>query len=401
MAGSTIDHLISLTVFIGALLIFIGLFNQTIQTAIIYQHNRFLATKCSDLLDNMLLNPGAPSNWGESGAVPSIFGLQDPNFTGYRLSSFSLMRLMSSSGNKVYYSRTGNYYSNVSWGVGGGYFLLKESECINYSLASKLLGVNGTFGFQLTITPILTVNITEISRNPLKFKIQVTGLGSLLSNANLTYIICWTEPGEDGYPNINRTDSLKLGGFPKTDSSGTAYVEFPFVRQEAAYVFIVKAQFGGLFGVGYKALDTSAGKIIPFVESYEDGLVLLAQWGENDSSGDLYFNASFYVLSENFVPIPVVQNVTGIVNYGAINYYPMYIPTSDPGFLVVSYCNRSQYGMIVMPWGIGVLGLPVVFGDDPSRYAWVVTDIRQVIVNGIAYQAKLALWSLEGYGVIG
>ncbi|MEM3703131.1 MAG: hypothetical protein QXX79_01720, partial [Candidatus Bathyarchaeia archaeon] len=60
MAGSTIDHLIAMTVFLGAILIFVSLFNQTIQTAILYQRNRYLATKCSDLLDNMLLNPGIP-----------------------------------------------------------------------------------------------------------------------------------------------------------------------------------------------------------------------------------------------------------------------------------------------------------------------------------------------------
>lgn len=57
MAGSTIDHMVSVTVFIAAILLFISLFNQTVQTAILYQRHRQLATKCSDLLDNMLLNP--------------------------------------------------------------------------------------------------------------------------------------------------------------------------------------------------------------------------------------------------------------------------------------------------------------------------------------------------------
>jgi hypothetical protein len=43
----------------------------------------------------------------------------------------------------------------------------------------------------------------------------------------------------------------------------------------------------------------------------------------------------------------------------------------------------------------------VVFGEDPSGKEWVATDIRQVLVGNVAYQVKLALWSLEGYGVIG
>ena len=108
MTGSTIDHLVSLMVFLGAILLFIGLFNQTIQTAILYQRHRAIATKCSDLLDNMLLNPGVPLDWGKSNCTPTGFGLQDPEFMQYRLSSFSLMRLLSSSGNRVYYSQTGN-----------------------------------------------------------------------------------------------------------------------------------------------------------------------------------------------------------------------------------------------------------------------------------------------------
>jgi hypothetical protein len=45
----------------------------------------------------------------------------------------------------------------------------------------------------------------------------------------------------------------------------------------------------------------------------------------------------------------------------------------------------------------------VAFGENPLGSAineWVATDVRQVIVNGIAYQAKLGLWSLEGYPVV-
>lgn len=91
MAGATIDHLVSLIVLLGAILLFIGLFNQTLQTAVSYQRHRNLATKCSDLLDNMLLNPGSPldSNsttfWGRTNSTPTSFGLQDPEFTQYEL----------------------------------------------------------------------------------------------------------------------------------------------------------------------------------------------------------------------------------------------------------------------------------------------------------------------------
>jgi len=413
MTGSTIDHLVSLMVFLGAILLFIGLFNQTIQTAILYQHHRSLATKCSDLLDNMLLNPGNPLDWGKSNCTPTGFGLQDPEFTQYRLSPFSLMRLLSSAGNRVYYSQTGKWYSNVSWGIGGGYLLLPESECINYSTASKLLGVNGTYGFQLTINPTLTVNVREVQLIPLRLEVQVMGPGVPLSGANLDYLLFWTIGREEGgWPLFNYTSCST-----QTNSAGLAYLEFsdnPYIRvddNKTAYTIILKAHVGGLYGIGYKSRETitSAGNIIPFVESYENGTVLLAhKWGKNDPDGNqgaLFFNATFYVLSDNFVPINVyIPNSTGLVNYGKEGkpFHRIQIPTANPGFLVVAYCkSANEYGMVVMPWGIGTIGISVVFGGDPFGKEWVVTDMRQVLVGDIAYQAKLALWSLQGYQVIG
>lgn len=407
MTGSTIDHLVSVTVFLGAILLFISLFNQTIQTAIIYQRHRCLATKCSDVLDNMLLNPG---NW--SGSILTSFGLQDPEFKQYRLSPFSLMRLLSSAGDKVYYSQIGEWYSNVSWGIGGGYLLLPESECINYSTASKLLGVNGTYGFQLTIMPTVTVDITEVQANPLKLKIEVNGPGFPLSDANLTYLIFWanTTSPDDGVPILNFNS-----GNNQTDSSGACTLEFssdPYLRVDnnrTAYTLIVKAHIGGLYGVGYKSRETitGSGNIIPFVESYENGTVLLAhKFGKNDPSGNegaVFFNSTFYILPNNFSPIQFeIQNSSGHVNYGQGRpYQRIQIPTSNPGFLVVAYRKGNKYGMVVMPWGIGTIGVSVVFGGDPFGKEWVATDMRQVLVGDIAYQAKLALWSLQGYQVIG
>lgn len=407
MVSSTIDHMVATVVFLGALLLFVGLFNQTIQTAILYQRHRHLATKCSDLLDNVLLNPG---NW--SGSIPTSFGLQDPEFQQYRLNSFALMRLLSSAGDKVYYNRTGEWYSNVSWSLGGGYLLLPESECINYSTASKLLGVNGTYGFQLTINPTLTVNVREVQLDPLMFEVQVTGPGFPLSEANLDYLLFWTiGKDEEGWPLFNFTSRST-----QTNSAGLAYLEFsdnPYIgvnNNKTAYTIILKAHVGGLYGIGYKSRETitSGGNITPFVESYENGIVLLAhKWGKNDPDGNqgaLHFNATFYVLSDNFAPINVdIQNSTGLVNYGKGGkpFHQIQIPTSNTGFLVVAYCKGNEYGMVVMPWGIGTIGISVVFGGNPSDKEWVATDMRQVLVGDVAYQAKLALWSLEGYGVIG
>ena len=146
MANAGIDHMLSLTIFIAALLIFIGLFSQTIQTGISYQQHTAISTKASDLLDTILLSPGAPENWYQIDSLPNGFGLQDPGFSQYKLNSISPMRLTSPPEQTVYYSRTDMYYSNLTAGY-GSYLLTPSASTIDYSKASKLLGVNGTYGF--------------------------------------------------------------------------------------------------------------------------------------------------------------------------------------------------------------------------------------------------------------
>jgi hypothetical protein len=111
------------------------------------------------------------------------------------------------------------------------------------------------------------------------------------------------------------------------------------------------------------------------------------------------------LLTEDFTLREVqLDNSTGKVgkiNYGEGKpYMSITIPTYNPGLLVITYRKSAQEsGVVLMPWGISSMGFPVSFGANPFQKDWVTTDTRQVLVNGIAYQAKLALWSLEGYQV--
>jgi len=408
MAGSTIDHLVSVIVFLGAILLFISLFNQTLQTAILYQRHRNLASKCSDLLDNMLLNPGIPTNWGTSNCTPTGFGLQDPEFTQYKLSPFSLMRLRSSIGEPVYYPGTKTYYSNITMGF-GDYLLVSFTQLIDYSTAAKLLGINNTYGFQLTITPVITVSITEThSGNPLTLTITVTGKGFPLSNAIVSYcFLTVVEKGGQSSPSYSSSFDTSY-----TDEKGSVTLNFQNIDATKSYAFIAYAHLSGLVGVGYHQRVTADKRyIIPFVESFEDRRVILAHsydvhnFGPPESA--VFFNATFVLLTEDFTlrEMPMENSIgkIGKVNYGKgvkFEYCPVTIPTYNPGILVITYQSNNEYGVILMPWGINSMAFPIVFGDNPFGKEWVATDIRQVIVSGIAYQAQLALWSLEGYQVI-
>jgi hypothetical protein len=407
MTGATIDHLVSVVIFLAAILVFIGLFNQTIQTAILYQQHRYLATKCSDTIDDILLNPGSPTNdtyfWGIGNSTPTSFGVQDPEFTEYRLSAFSLMRLNSASGLPVYYSATGTYYSNVTTGF-GQFMLTPMSEVVNYSLAQKLLGINGTYGFQFTLTPIVTVSLSEAQSNPLIIATNVTGIGFPLSNANLSYALIIVD-SSGAYPGY----TINYGTAP-TDNKGSALLNLGIDGTQKSYLLIVYAHLYGLTGVGYHEHFTDdSSYVIPLVSDFAQRKIIVAHsrdiLGTGDPSGIAY-NATFVLLADDFTfRNMAMQNCTGNVNSGTGTYDTITVPTASPGTLIITYKkNSNESGIVIMPWGISSMAFPVAFGDNPvgaTAKEWVATDIRQVIVDNVAYQAKLSLWSLKGNTVVG
>jgi hypothetical protein len=405
MTGVTIDHLVSLIVLLGAIVLFIGLFNQIIQTAVLYQQQRYLADKCSDLLDGMLLTPGNPLDstnttfWGRSSSTPTSFGLQDPEFTQYELSPFSLMRLNYSQGKTIHYSETDMDYSYNTVGPGAS-LLVPFNELINYSTVAELLGTNRTYGFTLTITPIVTVNVKETQLNPLNLAVTVTGNGYPLATANVSYcLISATGQGECPSYGI-------ISGFSTTDNAGQAILDFPgFNGMQASYAIIVYARLGGLVGSGYYVNDLyHDNSVVPFIADFNNNSVILAHsadvYGGNDPT-EIGFNATLVMRTQDFsLRQMLLDNASGSVNEGT--YGSIAIPTNNTGILVITYeeDQTNLTGIALMPWGFSSLSFPIVFGGNPLMREWVATDIRQVTVNSVSYQAKLALWSLTGYQVM-
>src|SRR3972149_1542466 len=405
MVSSTIDHMVAVTVFLAATLLFIGLFNQTIQTAVIYQRHRAIATKASDLLDTMLLSPGIPVNWGQTDGLPTGFGLQDPEFTQYRISPFSLMRLLSSVGEPVYYSPTGQYYSNVTVGD-GNFMLVPYNLALNYSTATKLLGINNTYGFQLTLTPIVSVSIQETSDSPLTLSVTATGVGFPLSGATISYCFLKVDPSGPGSPSYDISFDTETA-----DNTGSVTINIPGVASDDSYAFIAYARVGGLVGMGYKERTNDEEQyVVPFVDSFEEGRLLLAHsynvHEDESPEASVFYTATYVLLTEDFTlrEMPIIEEKQHVV-YGhgsGQTFGNLTIPTHNPGILVIPYkTTGNNHGVVLMPWGMSSLAFPVSFGGDSSKQEWVATDMRQVTVGGIAYQAQIALWSLEGHQVIG
>jgi hypothetical protein len=408
VASASVDHMISLTIFMAAILIFIGLFSQTMQTGITYELHTALSTKTSDLLDTILLNPGLPINWSQRDDTIVGFGLQNPDFSQYKLSSLSPMRLTSFAQSPVYYPRTGSYYNNNSLGV-GSCLLASSAKSINYSTVSKLLGINGTYGFQFTISPTIMVSIDKASTGaPLKLSVNAAGTGYPLANAPISYSLIIVNQDANNYPSYST-----INGVAATDSAGFTQLSFSGINGESqSYALIVYSYLNGLKGMGYYVheLPSFTKTVVPLIDSFQNRTITITH---GDSVGQppqapsyslLSYNASFVLLTEEYTLRQVAldqSNSVGKVFYDSSsgqNYSSVNLPNND-GILIVTYKGTSagQYGLILMPWGLSSLGLPLTFGGNPTGQEWVTTDIRQVTVGGISYQAKLELWNLQGY----
>ena len=281
---------------------------------------------------------------------------------------------------------------------------IPTSDSISYETASRLLGINGTYGFQLSITPIVKVSISEYQSNPLILKVEVSGPGFPLSGATLSYYL-YRSYKTGQYASIEL-----LTGMAQTNSSGVAHLNFTFDGASETYTIVVYAHLSGLKGLGHYShrTFTKGAGVIPFVVDYEEGRIYLAHsWDVHDTGTPVpnyFYNATFFILTENFEfqewPI---ANSTGQINYGGgggqYYYGETTLPVAHPGFLLVTYRSGNDYGMSIMPWGIGTLAVSTFFGGNPAGNVWTASDLRQVTVDQLAYQAKIICWSLQGYQI--
>jgi hypothetical protein len=405
VTGATIDHMISVTILIAALLVAMMTFNGLFASAVDYDRNRQVANKAIDIMNTICLSPGSPTDWGETNASVLGFGLQDPQATGYALSPYSIMRLKTATNDSQlveYPPGSGSFYNNISANFGDS-ILTPLGDCVNYTDAAELLGLNGKYGFGIDITPSLNVSISKLPDDHLIFKVEVTGSALPLSGATLNYYLFHIEKG-------NSTSTIvTYSGVEETDTFGSATMEFDDLGgdEDEAYHFMVYARLSGLNGIGYYSqddLEDYPQYVVPFIYDYDEGIIMIAHsWGVHEYTEtpvpDVSYNATFYVLTSDFQLQQVeIENSTGQLNYGSKDYETTQIPASEVGFLFISYRWSNRLGSVVMPWGIGTLGVSASFsgGGDHSDYDFVATELRQVTIDGISYQVKVSAWSLSG-----
>jgi hypothetical protein len=407
VTGATIDHMVSVTILIAALLVAMMTYNGLFASAVDYDRNRQVANKAVDIMNTICLSPGSPIDWGETNASVLGFGLQDPEAGGYALSPYSIMRLKTATNDSQlieYPPGSGSFYNNISANFGDA-ILTPLGDCINYTTATELLGINETYGFSIDITPTLNVIISKVPGvSYLIFKIDVIGSALPLSGATLNYYLFHVDKG------VATSTIVAYSGVEETNSSGSALIEFPTLDPDDdsdAYHFMVYARLGGLNGIGYysqDALDAYPQFVVPLICDYDEGIIMIAHsWGVHEYTTtpvpDVSYNATFYVLTSDFNLQQVeIENSTGQLNYGSKDYETTQIPASEVGLLFISYRWSNRLGSVVLPWGVGTLGVSASFssGSDPGDYDFVATELRQVTIDNISYQMKVSTWSLSG-----
>jgi hypothetical protein len=349
----------------------------------------------------MCLSSGIPSDWGTISGIPSTFGLQDLEIGGYALSPFPLMRIMDPS-NTISFG--GSTFLNFSMGP-GAYFFLPVDDHVNYSSVTRLLGVNTSYGFRLTITPTLRVSISEMPQDPLQIRVAVKGPGnSPVSEVMVDATLLCASQNEGQYPSIEL-----LTNTAETDETGSALMTFPTVDPtEDNYSIVARVDLSGLNGISfYSNMIEPESLLVPVIINYETGEVMLVHLFDITETEDppadaLFYNMTYFVRTWNFGFRPIeIENSTGKVELGHSGEDFLTIPTSEPGILVIAWSGVIKgegrvYRTVMMPWGMGAFGMqdPITFGGDPSGHEWVATELRQVTVSQISYQVKLAAWKL-------
>ena len=399
--GATIDHIIAVTILLTVMLLAMMTFNGLFAQALEYDSNRQVANKAIDLINTICLSSGSPVNWGETNDTVTSFGLQDPDASGYTLSPYSMMRLASGSGAGQlleYPPDSGNYYNNITANFGDS-ILTPLGDCLTYDDVTDLLGLSGEYGFSIEIEPTLDVSISRVSGfGHLALKVDVTGSGLPLSGATLNHYLLHVTV--DGSSTI-----VPYVGINTTDASGSLLLEYDDVDEDDAYHFMTYVTLNGLTGMGYHSQDDLDGLpqfIVPLVSDYDDGAVMIAHsWGVHEYTQTpvpaVTFNATFFVLTSDFqLQEFEVENSTDLLNYGSKDFVVTQIPTSEVGLLVISYKWSNRVGSVVLPWGVGTLGVSVPFRSEfgSEGYGFVATELRQVTVDGISYTVKVSVWKL-------
>ena len=395
MAADTIDYIVSFVLFLGIMTAMIVTTTNNLNNVYTYQKSQQISVVATNLMNGIVQNTGYPLDWGQSSVMPSSFGLKWPDGQSLMISPFAPLRLIQSSTSVNF---QGAAYSELS--LDNSSLFMKASDHLSYTNVSRLMNVNGQYGWRITYSPLLSVEVspqTYVSGADFKVNAKVMSKIGPLSQANVnaTLIYC-----SGGYPYPQYTQLPTATAI--SNSSGVATLEFPNFTPTVSYIVLVRATFSGLSGSGLHVeppVSTSQ-PLSVLVTNYEDGIVTIAHTKDIQSypfSDPIYYNATFIqpigVLNYQCVSLSAPVGVVSPGNPESLNLGES---KNNPGIILLLYrTSQGVYGLTFVPWGITPLSLEVTFGDNPQSASTIIVKTATVNINRFSYRLKIELWNLE------
>jgi len=386
---------------LGMVIIFIAavfFFSGMITNGVAYSTQRNYALNAQNLFDYILLGTGSPSNWGYTSNQPTAFGLAQPGAPQYTLNPGAVLRLMPMSpiniGGRTY------YYINL----GGVSLIEPPNYYVNYTYAKQLLGISGSYEFQLTLTPALNVTVKPVSTS--KFLVTVTGYGGApMPDAQVAAQYAYAISSGVG------SKSISVGvytGSAITNTTGQAVISFP-TQPSSTYYLLVQVSAAGIYGAGYYT-NNQIGSALANISVYP---------------GSSYVNLTQHCVSSITPPCGVDNyNVTLLIPSG--NSYSLFQVCACPsstqgqgtclnagrgsgntystascpgsfydGYIAVAISKRgasSPLQLLLVPISPTFFDLKLTYGYNPHGSSSAVTLTRIVEISGISYVAQLAYW---------
>lgn len=366
------------------------IFTQLIASGLTYMQNRQVSYQASQLIDNLVLSTGTPSNWGQSLLQPQAFGLQSPGYSSNYLTPFGPIRLLPA-GAQV--NGTGGPFTDLNLGQGAA-LLFPTRGILSYSTLLQRTGLSGVYQFSLSMRPALTLKLTQTAANPVTFSATVSGQGGPAYSARIKAQLYFVPRG-------SLTPSISsLYGEALTDTMGVASLSFPLDVTQNSYSLIASASLGGLVTSGFASnLVNSTIMLKPSIIDYAKGTVALLHHCDlninNFNCSASSYNSTLLVPTpDNTLSQIILPNSTGTLTQGLPAY--MTLPTNNPGILLTSFSGMSSSGrvsgIILMPWGFNMLGLSTTLGGTPASGQTVGVATRIVLIGTIGYFLTLTLW---------
>lgn len=378
----SVEYLVSALLFLALISIITLILIPNIISYVIHVEEGQLQVEAEKILTQILLSPGDPPDWGVSATYPyeiRVFGLARYKGLLYELDMNKLIRIYE------------NSIENIT-----------DKCLIDVDNIARLLGIEGRYGFSLSLTPVLNVTIRIANDSEYCFMIKVTTHEEIpVPNVNVTAIFLTAYI--DHYGDENATFYVRDQKFAVTDYNGVAYVDFSELSEELAdrklvgWSLIIYADFYGIKSVASYSNDTTLFGIILSNYLYIGHIEEILNVTGRHGGGAVHLHSAVALVTPESIETVVLSRVLPITPIGSARPYVIFEieGLEDKALMAVFVIkNKGRYKLAVayrVPLHFRV-GVPLMTSSPVARGVHLR---RIVLVEGYLYYLDFTLWRLS------